>query len=359
MRIILYGAGKKFSEIYNHLINNDKYELIAVIDKSKNAIEIDNKSITVKRPEYLHDTERYDYIVITSEVFFSEISEYLIKEIGIDIAKIKHSTFLMANEMLDSYESENIDDEQKEVLEYIRMKEQVRTFNYSFVEKYKSLNIDVYFDNEENLFYVIRNGKKLYFSERFDSTKKVADYYRELLIEQDEKSPHRYIQELKARNGVIIDAGSAEGIFALDNIEKASKVYLIEADNSWNKALCKTFERYLDKIVIINKFLSDVDDNRNICIDKITSSESIDFIKMDIEGYEYKALMGAKKYLSSSSANLDICVYHNENDEREITNLLKKHGFIIDINPGYMVFTINKKYPLKLVRGVIHAKKNS
>lgn len=57
--------------------------------------------------------------------------------------------------------------------------------------------------------------------------------------------------------------------------------------------------------------------------------EKITFIKMDIEGAEYKALEGARHLLQRYRPKLAICVYHSIEDYVEIPLLIK------EINPEY------------------------
>lgn len=60
--------------------------------------------------------------------------------------------------------------------------------------------------------------------------------------------------------------------------------------------------------------------------------ERIDFIKMDIEGSEYDALLGAEKVIKKFHPLLAICVYHKEDDFYTIPNLIKK------IYSGYKIY---------------------
>lgn len=59
-------------------------------------------------------------------------------------------------------------------------------------------------------------------------------------------------------------------------------------------------------------------------LDDVLQDESVSFIKMDIEGSEYEALLGAKKVISRYKPVLAISVYHNEDDIIEIPLLIKK-----------------------------------
>jgi FkbM family methyltransferase len=60
--------------------------------------------------------------------------------------------------------------------------------------------------------------------------------------------------------------------------------------------------------------------------------EDVDFIKMDIEGSERKAIEGAQKHIRNSTPYLSICVYHLPDD----LSIIPKQ--IYDINPNYNFF---------------------
>ncbi len=130
-------------------------------------------------------------------------------------------------------------------------------------------------------------GKRLYFRRGSDPAK-VASVYRGLLREQDAASPHCYRTDgFEVEEGdVLLDVGSAEGIFALDNIERVSRVILFETDEAWIGALRKTFEPWKDKVTIINKFASDTDGPDTVTVD--TALQEVNggavFLKLDVEG---------------------------------------------------------------------------
>ena len=77
--------------------------------------------------------------------------------------------------------------------------------------------------------------------------------YNLLSKEQDVRSAHRYLDGAFTfeKGEILVDAGVAEGNFALDVVEKASKLILFEADREWIEPLQATFAPWKEKIVIV------------------------------------------------------------------------------------------------------------
>lgn len=54
------------------------------------------------------------------------------------------------------------------------------------------------------------------------------------------------------------------------------------------------------------------------------TQEPINFIKFDVEGAEYEALLGSKDIINKNKPILDVCVYHKPMDIINLPLLLKE-----------------------------------
>jgi len=221
--------------------------------------------------------------------------------------------------------------------------------------RYKSYNTAVSRDEEEGgLLYVVHQNKRLYFPRRYTPSD-ANKYYRSLLIEQDPECAHCYVKsydELKGKT--LLDIGAAEGIFALDAIEKLDYVYLFECEEKWMEALRVTFRPWKEKICIVKKYVSDHDEGECLTIDSLFQDKEKNniFIKMDIEGAELAALKGAGQLLKNGKQiSLAICTYHHPQDVHEIPSYLESLGYDCSLTKGFL-FMGNGVY-----RGVCRANK--
>jgi hypothetical protein len=138
-----------------------------------------------------------------------------------------------------------------QALNYLR-DNPLRIFPYAFAENYTTSQSQVKRDREIGLPYVEHNGKRLYWREGGGKRGWIERNYKALRIEQDERSPHRYLIPGFAVNpgDIVADIGCAEAIFALDVVERARHLYLFESDGRWIKALEATFKPWKDKVTI-------------------------------------------------------------------------------------------------------------
>ena len=146
---------------------------------------------------------------------------------------------------------------------------------------------------------------------------------------------------------IFIDGGSFNGTTSLEFTEWATKgyeyIYSFEANSLAVDNCNETFKKYNLKGEVINKglwnksdvLLFDADKGQGssiknngsekietISIDEILNGNKATFIKMDIEGAEYKALIGSEKTIKKYRPRLAISVYHKPEDILEIPALL-------------------------------------
>jgi len=164
----------------------------------------------------------------------------------------------------------------------------------------------------------------------------------------------------------VLDCGANIGIFSVYAAAKAKKVYAFEPSRTEIISLKENIGlNRCDKIKIITKavwnknkkaklkmlgttshFLTEENgrqdegaDIETVTIDDFVDRENltrVDFIKMDIEGSERKALLGAKKTLKKFKPKLAICLYHKYCDFYKIPLLIRK------LNPDYKLEIKNK-----------------
>jgi hypothetical protein len=262
---------------------------------------------------------------------------------------LKHFASLPVNE---------VNDEQKEVLSYLE-NNPVRIFPYPFHDNYSAEKIDVFFDAENGLRYVIQEGKRLYFKKRW-SEKRIKRAYSDLVREQDIDSPHRYLKDsfTIGNDEVLADIGAAEGNFSLSVVEKVKKIYLFEYDHEWIEALRATFAPWAEKVEIINKYVSDSDDESHVRFDTFyKKNKDLTFLKIDVDGAESIVLSSCDEvFKGPGSFKVALCTYHKNNDEKDFTTLLKNHGFSITPSKGYMIHYYDKKMKAPFLRrGLIRA----
>ncbi|MBX9780731.1 MAG: FkbM family methyltransferase [Chitinophagaceae bacterium] len=254
---------------------------------------------------------------------------------------------------------ENIEADEKEVLDYLIEHPGLTIYPYKYVSSWDYKSVKVFLDEETALRYVIHNGYKLFFR-RSSSEEEIMGTYFGLVNEQRAESPHLYLtDDFQVNEGdVVADIGAAEGIFTLNCIEKVSKAYLFEPSTEWIEALEATFKPWKEKIIIVNKYVSDFISDSVTSIDHYFSNKHLHFIKADVEGAELSVLKGASSLLEKSSPiKLCICTYHNQDDFDNISEFLSTFKkFKISHSRGFMLFFIfNNLKPPYLRRGILRA----
>lgn len=292
---------------------------------------------------------------IIKKIYRLVIPEFLRWKV-INSKKKKHMNSVKTEIMNYYIQNPSSDVEINEALEYLKQND-LSVFPYDFFNNYKTKNIKVYKDEINQMPYVNHFNHKLYFKKSW-TDEHIIDAYRFLLAEQDPNSAHCYLTpnyQIK-HNGIVVDVGAAEGIFAINEIEKIKHLYLIETDPEWIEALNETFKPWKNKITIINKFISDINDDVNMTLDSFFSDKSIDFLKIDVDGAEEKLLNGAEYVIMNNVKQLAICTYHKTHDNKEFSELLMSKNYKIENSKGYMLFYFDDNFEKPFFRrGLIRA----
>lgn len=358
MKAVIWGAGGTATDFLRKKIMYCKYEIVCFTDNNPTCwgtYFFQNMEIIAPTDLYKYD---YDMIIICS-LYYEDIRKQLMKEMHISEEKIityKDIERAICDSIIEKYE--NVADED--------MAETLEVFKKGDVSILGSYNPPVtafseVLRDDDGFPYILFEKKRMYYPEEY-KFKKIdgKDVVEDILYEQGKGSPHLYIPEgyKMPEDAVIADAGVCEGNFALRYVEAAKKVYLIEADKLWMKALKMTFKPYKEKVIFCEKRLSGRDNSREITLDKLVTDE-LTFLKMDIEGAEVDALLGGKEVLTQNNVQCAVCSYHRQYDEAYISHILKSYGYKTRPSKGYMFFAFDDQMvdTMDLRRGVIYGSK--
>ncbi|MDR0384804.1 MAG: hypothetical protein LBH60_01855 [Prevotellaceae bacterium] len=258
----------------------------------------------------------------------------------------------------------------QEEVDFLKEQKKLTVFPYRNIKQLE--NIDSGYDSVKNLPYVIHKGRKLYFARSWSEKKSAGNYKYFIEIENllggsyAAKAPHQYQSEtFRVKNSdILLDVGCAEGLFALDVVDKVRKVILIESDPIWFEPLKATFEKELNegKVVLIEKNVEAKNSFRSITIASILENEEYEslFIKMDIEGNETEVVKSCADLLKAGGdIRFSCCTYHRQNDADVLKKIFESNGYRTTFSDGYMLFILDKhiRYPY-FRRGIIRASNN-
>lgn len=237
-------------------------------------------------------------------------------------------------------------------------------FPIDYRSEYNQDEVKAEFDKEKNLYYVPYKNLKLYMRPFYKKEFRVKRYFNNLLVEKDKRSPHAYVTSSFApsEDDVIIDIGGAEGIFSADYIYIAKHIYIFECDPGWAQALRETFSYYKDKVTIIEKFVSDVDDDMNVSLDSfLTENKLLDenlFIKIDAEGNEPRIINGFLKTIDKvKNFKMSLCTYHKAWHNEAFKKVF--NDYVTEESDGYMIYYYDYDFDAPYLRkGILRVTKN-
>ena len=232
---------------------------------------------------------------------------------------------------------------------------------YPFALKHDSSCVTVCFDKARGMHYVMTGGKRLYYPASWQPYS-IKAMHNQLLSEQDVDSPHRYERDgWGVRDGdVVVDAGAAEGFFALSVIDRARRVVLVESSPEWLSALQETFAPFPGKAVFVQRLITGEPGDSRITLDEIMRMEGgIDFVKADIEGGELAMLKGGSATLTQTGLRLAVAAYHRKDDAAVISGFLEQQDFVSSFSPRLILVEDFEDGRLALRHGICYAEKKS
>ncbi|MBE6100547.1 MAG: FkbM family methyltransferase [Selenomonas ruminantium] len=351
-RVVIFGAGailkeKKNLEIFSKLRH---VEIAAVVDNRADIIKdfwLAGQLCRVQVPTILPLLD-YDKIVIFSR-YPEDIARQLTLGYGLfekDIEK-DGKKWLVRAYLLERYADSRDKDIQRN-LELLRRTtlDEHGIFGAGYIKEYSFDQI--IWDTQENYPYVIvEGGKRIYYPNCWSYKMHNGVQIRANVYgEQQAGSPHLYCYtgHEPMEGDVLLDAGACEGNFTLRYIERVSKAYIVECDPVWQRPLELTFAPYKDKVVFVHKFLSDKCNDKEVTIDSLLNGGHLDFLKMDIEGAEERALAGARETLKTQAVKCSVCTYHTKNAAHRIQAFFDSINYDSQFSSGYMLFWEDKSW---------------
>ncbi|GEM_PF-4147276 len=138
------------------------------------------------------------------------------------------------------------------------------------------------------------------------------------------------------KGDTVLDLGADPGDFsAFACLCGASKVFAFDPEHS--SQLQKTSQLY-PNIELVQYYIDKKSKTNNvITIDDYAERKNIriDFIKMDIEGFELRALQGARQVILRDKPRLALCTYHR------VLDRIKFYLFLKLLRPDYKIHTNN------------------
>lgn len=349
--IIIYGMGNRAHFCVNFLKRYSKdTNIVGIVDSSSKS---GNMFCNVPTLEIDEIDSGQDVVIAIDSIKIYELIRQKLLERGTSKDKIHYYMDyvceIRTKRVIEKYE-DSTDPLIRETVSWLK-EGNLLTVRNQFANN-KKIKYKVLLDETINMPYVEYFGRKMYYPKDFPfEVDEEGNACIINVVEEDqyEGSPHQYENSKHCfRGGILVDAGVAEGNFALKYVDIAEKIYLIEPEERWLEALKWTFKPYMDKVIIVPKFLGRKDNDLETTIDSIIGNGRCDFIKMDIEGAEPDALIGAMQVLKNNDVSLSICSYHGHHDEMQIRMMLEMLGYTTACSKGYMFFLYDDDIDLTL-----------
>lgn len=252
-----------------------------------------------------------------------------------------------------------------EEIQYLKTQRDLPMFPYPQAKKLEQ-SIQADYDRKKGLPYVLHNGKKLFFPNHWSVEDAIKQYLcfieRENIIggEYTKKTPHQYQTDsfkIEAED-ILLDIGCAEGLVALDSIEKTKQTILYESDPIWEAPLKATFEPYKNKVKIISKWVGDKDSTTTTTLNSSTQGLENEtfFVKMDIEGAEELVVRGNSDFFKTRKVKVACCTYHKIEHFENLNSIFKNWHYSTTPSDGFVLCFIDNTFmPPFFRKGLIRA----
>ncbi|WP_162000419.1 FkbM family methyltransferase [Sulfolobus sp. E11-6] len=184
--------------------------------------------------------------------------------------------------------------------------------------------------------------------------------YYSLLISVNEPTTLKYFMKFAKDGGIVVDVGANVGIYSLIAAKYAEKVFAIEPNPELIDAIRKNVElNGFKNVIIVNKAINDSEEKVRLYLSKVREVSSIvpsimkeykydkyieveattldkllfdvnsiNLIKIDVEGAEVNVLRGASETLKKTKRI--IVEVRKDYTEEQALEMLKKNNFKID-----------------------------
>ena len=359
-KVCIYGSNKIAEKIYDKLSSYRKDAEVKFFIDSKNCGVLKN------RPVYLA-TELFDHLKEVDTAIVASFSSRFYLELILKRFGIKN-VLIMSNEIFAELN--------KKTLLKWDVNESAKVFKTH---------------GDRSLYKLIAKGR----NDRIKYEGKVLDYYNktypERYLGKYAPKPHYLEYVNKDAVKIVIDGGGFDGfqsLLFLESFPNCEKVYTFEPSyDSFKNNILDTIISHEPRIEIVRKGLWDKETtlefreesqcrggsaiietkpgimrpHKIITIDTINIDNfarekkvKIDFIKMDIENAELKALQGAEKVLVEHRPQLAISIYHSDEHYYGIPlylqKLLQNYEFRFGHYSGRYVESLLYAIPKELVK---------
>lgn len=230
----------------------------------------------------------------------------------------------------------------------------IQTIDYYDCGEY--LKFQIVIEGQDEIFYVKKDGLKDY---------ELRAAYKETFYDR-RINGHAYIRKETPINAgdIVLDGGGCEGFFTRYALNKgASKVIVLEPCGKLADGICKSFQKEISagRVIVVRKALGsrveeqtlvinedmycsssvgylDTPTNKKeekISVDRLDNIlaelgvKKLDLIKLDIEGAEMEALIGAEEVIKRYQPKMLVATYHG------YANSMKCKSIVLDICGGY------------------------